>query len=105
MIAFTESLLQTKTKLGIVTMSYVTVDINGLKTLTFAEAYEDFIDALYNEHKAVVFNGKAICLHKKVAYVAKLESTLPPVTLYNSWTKIENLKHEFKMFIGIDLEK
>ena len=93
--------LRTKTKVGYIEHPFSYVSIDGLKKLTFDQAYAEFIDVLYGEGKAVVHNGKAVILYKKTAYVAVIDKANPLVVLHGDWKKIENLRHEFKLLISI----
>jgi len=91
--------LRTKTKVGYIEHPFSYVSVDGLKKLTFEQAYAEFIDVLYGEGKAVVHNGKAIMLFKKKAFVGTLDATDPLVIPHDGWKKVENLRHEFLLLI------
>lgn len=94
--------LSTTTRVGNVNHEYVLAQQAELEKLTFAHAYDTFVNELYGNHKVVVGNGRAVLLKKKTAYAAVLEFTdgSNAIVRYPNWVKVTNLKHEFKLVCG-----
>lgn len=89
--------LKTKTRLGNVEHAFMS-PAPEIHKLTFKEAYDEFVNVLYGKRQAVKGQTRAVILVKKTAYASALDGS--DSASYQSWKKVTNLKHEFKLVCG-----